>query len=67
MVAEPTGGAHADAEGTAEALKPALVRHLDGLIGQDRRALLTARHARFRAYGEFVEGVQDSEAAPAAD
>ena len=67
VVPEPAGGAHADAEGTAAVLKSALVRHLDGLVGLDGGALLAARHARFRAYGEFVEGVQAGEAAPAAD
>jgi acetyl-CoA carboxylase carboxyl transferase subunit beta len=67
VIPEPASGAHTDAEATAAVLKAALVRHLDALVELDGRQLLAARHARFRAFGEFVEGARESEAAPAAD
>ena len=56
IVPEPAGGAHTDIEATATALKAALVRNLDDLATLDKGALLAARHARFRGFGEFTEG-----------
>lgn len=67
VVPEPAVGAHTDAEAMAAALKAALVRHLDALVDLDPRRLIAARHARFRAFGEFVEGTEDTGAASAVD
>ena len=53
---EPAGGAHTDPAATAEALKGALLRHLDALSGKSGRELVDGRYARFRAFGEFTEG-----------
>ena len=54
VIAEPQGGAHTDPEGTAAALKGALVRHLDSLVGLSGEELVEQRYARFRAFGSFV-------------
>jgi acetyl-CoA carboxylase carboxyl transferase subunit alpha len=56
LVPEPAGGAQGDPAATAAALKEALVRNLDVLSGRTVKELLEARYARFRAFGEFVEG-----------
>jgi acyl-CoA carboxylase subunit beta len=54
VVPEPQGGAHTDPEATAAALKGALVRHLDSLVGLSGEELVERRYARFRAFGSFV-------------
>jgi acetyl-CoA carboxylase carboxyl transferase alpha subunit/acetyl-CoA carboxylase carboxyl transferase beta subunit len=58
IVPEPSGGAHTDAAGTAEALKQALVRNLDQLVGISDRERIDKRYARFRGFGEFSEETQ---------
>jgi acetyl-CoA carboxylase carboxyl transferase subunit beta len=60
VVPEPPGGAHTDREATAAALKAALVRNLAELSAQSPEALVDARYARFRAFGEYTEGVQST-------
>lgn len=60
VVPEPAEGAHTDAAGTAQALKQALVRNLDQLMGMSGRELVDQRYARFRAFGDFSEGVQST-------
>ncbi len=54
VIPEPQGGAHTDPEGTAAALKGALVRHLDSLVGLSGAELVERRYARFRAFGSFA-------------
>ena len=56
LVPEPAGGAQSDPAATAAALKLALVRNLDELMGRDGRDLVKARYARFRAFGQFSGG-----------
>lgn len=54
VIPEPGEGAHTDAEGTARALRDAIVRHLDLLTERDTDALLAERHARYRRMGEVA-------------
>ena len=54
VIPEPQGGAHTDPEGTAAALKGALVRHLDSLVGLSGTELVERRYARFRTFGSFA-------------
>jgi acetyl-CoA carboxylase carboxyl transferase subunit alpha len=63
VVPEPPGGAHLDAQSTAEALRGALVGHLvdlraryGGEDGWDTTALLADRFARYRQMGAFLDG-----------
>jgi acetyl-CoA carboxylase carboxyl transferase subunit alpha len=58
LVPEPAGGAHTDVAGTAAALKEALKRNLDALVGVSGVELVERRYARFRAFGSFSNGVQ---------
>ncbi|HEX5502540.1 MAG TPA: acetyl-CoA carboxylase carboxyltransferase subunit alpha [Thermomicrobiales bacterium] len=58
VIPEPPGGAHTDREATAAALKDALVRNLTDLTAKGGHELVDARYARFRAFGEYTEGVQ---------
>jgi acyl-CoA carboxylase subunit beta len=51
VVPEPPGGAHRDPAGTSARLAAAVSEALAGLAGLDTDELLTARHARFRAFG----------------
>src|SRR4029077_1459579 len=53
LVREPAGGAHTDVAATAAALKDALRRHLDALVGVSGAELIERRYARFRAFGCF--------------
>ncbi|MGK7313336.1 MAG: acetyl-CoA carboxylase carboxyltransferase subunit alpha [Candidatus Longimicrobiales bacterium M2_2A_002] len=55
VIEEPAGGAHADWEGAAAALKDALTRHLDELVDLDPQARREARWAKFEAMGEWQE------------
>ncbi|HEU5330930.1 MAG TPA: acetyl-CoA carboxylase carboxyltransferase subunit alpha [Thermomicrobiales bacterium] len=64
VVPEPAGGAHTDPAATAEALKAALIRNLDALVGTDGRALVDQRYARFRAFGEFTNNAGHAEGEP---
>ncbi|MGN6809416.1 MAG: acetyl-CoA carboxylase carboxyl transferase subunit alpha, partial [Thermomicrobiales bacterium] len=64
VVPEPAGGAHTDPAATAEALKAALIRNLDALVGTDGRALVDQRYARFRAFGEFTNNAGNAEGEP---
>ncbi|MEM7388060.1 MAG: acetyl-CoA carboxylase carboxyltransferase subunit alpha, partial [Verrucomicrobiota bacterium] len=69
VVPEPEGGAHADAEETAEALKRVLVRDLEHLTKLPLDQLLEERYAKFRAIGKVTEVVEksgDSESAESA-
>jgi acetyl-CoA carboxylase carboxyl transferase subunit alpha len=62
VVPEPPGGAHADPQAAAEALRVVLVAYLGELAehygrdgGWDSAALLAARFARYRQIGAFLD------------
>lgn len=57
VVPEPDGGAHTDPDAAAAALREALVRNLDELSALSPEELVDQRYARFRAFGEFTEGL----------
>jgi acetyl-CoA carboxylase carboxyl transferase subunit alpha len=60
IVVEPSGGAHSDWDGAADALREALDRHLTELeaLGAEERTRL--RHEKFEAMGRW--GGEDAEA-----
>jgi len=53
VVPEPLGGAHKDPKKAAEALKEALIRHLNELKKIPLDELLQARYARYRRIGRY--------------
>jgi acetyl-CoA carboxylase carboxyl transferase subunit alpha len=53
IIAEPAGGAHSDWEGTAEALREALGRHLGELRGVPTDELRRARWEKYMSMGEW--------------
>jgi acetyl-CoA carboxylase carboxyl transferase subunit alpha len=55
IVAEPLGGAHNDPAESAEALKKALLRHLNDLAKLDPEQLLEQRYERYRHFGLYEE------------
>ena len=55
VVAEPTGGAHADWDGVADALRETLVRHIGELEGMDVDARRRQRWKKYDALGEWRE------------
>jgi acetyl-CoA carboxylase carboxyl transferase subunit alpha len=55
VIAEPLGGAHYDPAQAAAALKYALQKHLNDLVGLDTGKLLDVRYERYRALGEYRE------------
>nr|MCU0636796.1 acetyl-CoA carboxylase carboxyltransferase subunit alpha [Gemmatimonadaceae bacterium] len=54
IVPEPVGGAHADHEGAAQALKTALGKHLDDLRGTRPERLIRRRREKFLRMGAFT-------------
>ncbi|HEY0803437.1 MAG TPA: acetyl-CoA carboxylase carboxyltransferase subunit alpha, partial [Pseudonocardiaceae bacterium] len=60
---EPTGGAAADPAAMIATLAAAVARTLDELCDIDPDALLPARRARFRSFGDYAISVQDTESA----
>jgi acetyl-CoA carboxylase carboxyl transferase subunit alpha len=54
IVPEPAGGAHADHEGAARALKDALVKHLDDLKRLKPEKLIRRRREKFLRMGKVV-------------
>lgn len=56
VVAEPSGGAHADADEAARLLDEALDRHVRSLRGTPVRLLVRRRYERFRRLGLEVVG-----------
>ena len=56
IVPEPPGGAHADWDATARALKDALVRNLDELAKLSEKKLLAGRWEKFESMGDWREG-----------
>ncbi|MDR3274282.1 MAG: acetyl-CoA carboxylase carboxyltransferase subunit alpha [Puniceicoccales bacterium] len=66
VIGEPPGGAHNDQKAVSHAVKEALGRHLRELLKiESVDKLLSARYARFRKFGMFIEGSgEKSEPAP---
>jgi acetyl-CoA carboxylase carboxyl transferase subunit alpha len=54
VIPEPMGGAHQDQEAAIRHLRSAIVRELDGLVGQPIEKLLEDRYQKFRKVGEFA-------------
>ncbi len=55
VVPEPLGGAHTDPDATAEALKAALLKHLDELLRLPNPERLKRRYDKFRTFGHVLE------------
>jgi len=56
IVDEPLGGAHRNPEQMGQILKETIIRNLDQLCMIPTEALLEKRYAKYRAYGDFIEG-----------
>jgi len=63
VVPEPKGGAHRNPAEQAAAVKDAVWRHLNELLGMSPEELIEDRYRKFRAIGRFAEGAP----APAAE
>lgn len=59
IISEPEGGAHNDAEATAENISDFLVKSLNSKMKKDIDVLLNERYNKFRKIGVFSEGVPD--------
>jgi len=55
VIPEPLGGAHNDPEKAAGALKYAIQKHLNDLLGLPTEKLLDLRYERYRALGQYRE------------
>ena len=55
-IPEPLGGAHADYNETAKAMKDAILRALNKLSGMTSDELRAQRYDKFRKMGKFIEG-----------
>ena len=62
IISEPEGGAHNDAETTAENISDFLVKSLNSKMKKDIDVLLNERYNKFRKIGVFSEGVPDTSA-----
>ena len=62
IISEPAGGAHNDAEATAENISDFLVKSLNSKMKKDIDVLLNERYNKFRKIGVFSEGVSDTSA-----
>lgn len=62
IISEPEGGAHNDAETTAENIFDFLVKSLNSKMKKDIDVLLNERYNKFRKIGVFSEGVPDTAA-----
>lgn len=62
IISEPAGGAHNDAEATAENISDFLVKSLNSKMEKDIDVLLNERYNKFRKIGVFSEGVPDTSA-----
>jgi len=60
IIPEPLGGAHTDADATANNLKKHLLKHLEELIKTPAADRLKARYEKYRAFGHFEENVEAS-------
>jgi acetyl-CoA carboxylase carboxyl transferase alpha subunit len=54
VIGEPDGGAHTDAEETAQRLGEAIEAQLESLLHHDVDELVRTRYARYREYGAFT-------------
>jgi acetyl-CoA carboxylase carboxyl transferase subunit alpha len=61
IIPEPLGGAHTDAENTAEKVKARLLKHLEELIQMSIEDRLKGRYEKFRAFGHFEEKIESVE------
>ncbi len=55
-ISEPLGGAHADYNETAQAMKSSIVKALESLSKLSNTELRAKRYDKFRAMGKFIEG-----------
>jgi acetyl-CoA carboxylase carboxyl transferase subunit alpha len=55
VLKEPLGGAHRDPDAMAQALKNALISHLDALTRMSSEDLLKERHQKLMSFGRFRE------------
>ena len=55
VIPEPLGGAHNDPDQAAQALKYALQKHLNDLIGLSPAQLRETRYERYRHIGVYEE------------
>jgi len=55
VVPEPLGGAHHDVKATADAVRDALLRHLEEVQAMGREERLAARYRKFRGFGQYLE------------
>ena len=55
VVAEPEGGAHSDPEGSAAALRDAILRHLGEMEGLSAEELVAGRREKYYAMGAWEE------------
>ena len=55
VIAEPPGGAHADAPSTMAAVAEAITRHLDEIEGTETDLLLVRRWAKYESLGTWIE------------
>jgi len=55
VIPEPLGGAHYDPAQAAAALKYALQKHLNDIVGLETEKLLELRYERYRVLGEYRE------------
>jgi acetyl-CoA carboxylase carboxyl transferase subunit alpha len=49
------GGAHHDVKATADAVRDALLRHLEEVQAMGREERLAARYRKFRGFGQYLE------------
>jgi acetyl-CoA carboxylase carboxyl transferase subunit alpha len=61
LIPEPPGGAHQNHEAAAQALKAALLTHLDTLAPLSIDVLVQQRFEKFRAMGKFAAGEPSSD------
>ncbi len=56
IISEPPGGAHADPDGAAAALRAALETHIAALVKRKPNDLVRMRAEKYRNIGQFAEG-----------
>jgi len=61
IVPEPVDGAHTDSDATAQAVRVALVRHLNALLPLEYDSLVQQRYNRYRRFGASQEPTRGTE------
>ncbi len=56
IIQEPLGGAHREPRAAAEAIKEAVLKHLEALGKLDTETLLERRHTKYKLIGKYLEG-----------